>query len=122
MDWNEDRMLRKNDVYTVTVSGFSAEGLGVCRIDGQVVFVAGALEGETPDVRIVKVQARHAYGRIEKILTPSPHRIVPDCPHAKLCGGCALRIYNSGTPGYRYNAASNNCVMLHRVRLESDGR
>ena len=38
------------------------------------------------------------------------------------CGGCALRIYNSGTPGYRYNAASNNCVMLHRVRLESDGR
>ena len=33
-------------------------------------------------------------------------------------GGAALRIYNSGTPGYRYNAASNNCVMLHRVRLE----
>ena len=35
-------------------------------------------------------------------------------------GGCALRIYNSGTPGYRYNAASNNCVMLHRVRLEAE--
>ena len=84
-------MLRKNDLHTVTVTGYNAEGLGVCRIDGQVVFVAGALEGEEPDVRIVKVQARHAYGRIEKILTPSPHRIDPDCPHAKLCGGCALR-------------------------------
>ncbi len=35
-------------------------------------------------------------------------------------GGAAFRIYNSGTPGYRYNAASNNCVMLHRVRLEND--
>ena len=34
-------------------------------------------------------------------------------------GGCALRIYNSGTPGYAYNAASNNCVMLHRVRLDA---
>jgi hypothetical protein len=33
-------------------------------------------------------------------------------------GGCALRIYNSGTPGYRYNAASNNCVMIHRVCVE----
>ncbi|MCR4824510.1 MAG: hypothetical protein K5849_04035 [Bacteroidales bacterium] len=34
-------------------------------------------------------------------------------------GGAAFRIYNSGTPGYRYNAASNNCVMLHRVRLDA---
>lgn len=33
-------------------------------------------------------------------------------------GGCALRIFNSGTPGYRYNAMSNNCVMLHRVSLK----
>ena len=32
-------------------------------------------------------------------------------------GGCALRIYNSGTPGYAYNAASNNCVMLHHLLL-----
>lgn len=37
-------------------------------------------------------------------------------------GGCALRIFNSGTPGYRYNAMSNNCVMLHRVRLEGEER
>ena len=37
-------------------------------------------------------------------------------------GGAAFRIYNSGTPGYAYNAASNNCVMLHRVRLEADPR
>ena len=34
-------------------------------------------------------------------------------------GGTAFRIYNSGTPGYAYNAASNNCVMLHRVRLDA---
>ena len=84
-------MLRKNDVYTVNISGYNADGMGVCRIDGQVVFVAGALDGETLRVRIVKVQTRHAYGRIETILSPSPHRIAPDCPHAKLCGGCALR-------------------------------
>lgn len=37
-------------------------------------------------------------------------------------GGCAFRIYNSGTPGYAYNAASNNCVMLHRVRLDASAR
>ena len=37
-------------------------------------------------------------------------------------GGAAFRIYNSGTPGYVYNAASNNCVMLHRVQLDAQER
>ena len=36
-----------------------------------------------------------------------------------VAGGCAFRISNSGTPGYAYNAASNNCVMLHRVSLDA---
>ena len=37
-------------------------------------------------------------------------------------GGCALRISNSGTPSYAYNAMSNNCVMLHDVKIESTNR
>ena len=37
-------MLKKNEVYPVTITGYTTEGLGVCRIDGQVVFVHGALE------------------------------------------------------------------------------
>ena len=45
-------------------------------------------------------------------------------PDGKLAGtaagGCAFRIFNSGTPGYVYNAASNNCVMLHSVRLDAE--
>ncbi|MBQ7567131.1 MAG: 23S rRNA (uracil(1939)-C(5))-methyltransferase RlmD [Oscillospiraceae bacterium] len=83
--------LLKNEIRTLTVDGYTAEGMGVCRADGQVVFVAGALDGETLDVRIVKVLARHAFGRIERIVQPSPHRVKPDCPHDKTCGGCALR-------------------------------
>lgn len=83
--------LLKNEIHTATVDGYTAEGFGVCRVGGQVVFVAGALDGETLDVRIVKVLSRCAYGRIERIVTPSPHRIAPDCPHDKFCGGCALR-------------------------------
>ena len=83
-------MLRKNDIYPVTITGYNADGLGVCRVDGQVVFVAGALDGEKLDVRIVKVQARHAYGRIERLIEASPHRIEPDCPELEKCGGVRL--------------------------------
>ena len=38
--------LQKNQIHTVTINGYSSEGLGVCRIGGQVVFVHGALRGE----------------------------------------------------------------------------
>ena len=84
-------MLRKNEIYPVTVAGYSAEGMGVARIDGQVVFIAGALDGEALEVRILKVLKQQAYAKIERIVTPSPHRVTPDCPYSKKCGGCALR-------------------------------
>ena len=84
-------MLKKNEIYPVTITGYTAEGLGVCRIDGQVVFVHGALEGEEADIKILKVGKSEAYGKIETLRTPSPHRIEPDCPYYKFCGGCALR-------------------------------
>ena len=31
--------IRKNEVYTVTIGGYSSEGLGVARVGGQVLFV-----------------------------------------------------------------------------------
>ena len=84
-------MLKKNDIFPVKITGYTAEGLGVCRVDGQVVFVHGALDGEELDVRILKVGKNEAYGKIENLKIASPHRISPDCPYDKFCGGCALR-------------------------------
>lgn len=82
--------MKKNDIFTVTVAGFSASGDGVARIDGQVVFVKGALDGETCRVKILKVGKTQAYARVEQVLTPSAHRVEPLCPNFGKCGGCAL--------------------------------
>lgn len=84
-------MLKKNEIYPVTITGYTAEGLGVARIDGQVVFVHGALEGEEAEIKILKVGKSEAYAKIEKLTLPSPHRMESDCPYYKFCGGCALR-------------------------------
>ncbi len=96
-------MLKKNDIFTAVITGYTAQGLGVCRIDGQVVFVHGALDGEEVRVRILKVLKQEAYGRIEELLQPSPHRITPDCPYYKACGGCATR-HMSYTEECRFKA------------------
>ena len=37
------------------IDGYSSEGLGIARIDGQVVFVHGAVRGEVCDVLVMKV-------------------------------------------------------------------
>lgn len=37
--------LEKNHIYTARIEGYSSEGFGIARIDGQVVFVHGAVRG-----------------------------------------------------------------------------
>ena len=84
-------MPKAGDIYTVPVRGYSAEGHGVCRIDGQVAFVAGAIDGETVELRVDKVGKNRLYATLLRVIAPSPERIVPDCPDFAACGGCALR-------------------------------
>ena len=57
--------------------------------DGRVVFVEGALPGETVDVELIVVKRDFARGRVTGIVAPSPQRVVPPCAHvADGCGGC----------------------------------
>lgn len=48
-------MPEKNRTYRARIEGYTSEGLGVARIDGQAVFVHRALRGEDCDVLILKV-------------------------------------------------------------------
>ena len=78
-------------VIELTVTGYTAEGAGVGRADGQVVFVPRAIAGERLRVRVVNVGKTAAHGEIQDILEPSPHRVTPDCPYFDRCGGCDFR-------------------------------
>ena len=80
--------LRKNQIYTGVVESYSSEGLGIVRLDGAVVFLPGAVRGETVDLRITKVMKTAAAGEIVRIHSPSPERAKPECPHFGTCGGC----------------------------------
>mgnify|MGYP002627335461 CR=1 FL=1 len=84
-------MLKKNQVCRAVIEGYSSEGLGIARIEGQVVFVHRAVRGEECDVLILKVLKNAAFGKVTAIHTPSPHRQEPDCPYYGKCGGCDCR-------------------------------
>ena len=84
-------MPEKNRTYRARIEGYTSEGLGVARIDGQAVFVHRALRGEDCDVLILKVLKNAAFGKVVQVHEPSPHRREPDCPWYGRCGGCDFR-------------------------------
>lgn len=63
------------------------DGRGVARTEGVVVFVVGALPGDTVLARITKRSSRFWEAVAEQILTPSPDRIACACGQER-CGGC----------------------------------
>ena len=78
-------------VIQVTVVDVAHGGWCVARPeDGPVVFVRHALPGETVLARLNEVTSRLARAEAVEILTPSPDRVEPPCPHAGpgRCGGC----------------------------------
>ena len=81
-------MLEKNHIYETVITDYTAEGMGVAKIDGCAVFIPNAIAGEKVRVRIEKARKTWAAGKLTEILVRSPHRINRECPTAKLCGGC----------------------------------
>lgn len=82
--------LKKNQIFEAKIESYSSEGYGVCRISGRAVFVPRTIEGEFWQIRIVKVSSSAVYARGEKLLSPSVHRVEPECPFFLKCGGCDL--------------------------------
>lgn len=63
-------------------------GSFLARLDGKATFVPLTLPGEEARVRITEDKQSYATAEPEEILTLSPDRITPQCPHFGTCGGC----------------------------------
>src|ERR1022692_470992 len=82
---------RAGQVVELTTRDVAHGGWCVARTeDGPVVFVRHTLPGETVLARITEVTSHLARADAVDILTPSPDRVDPPCPHAHPggCGGC----------------------------------
>ncbi|HQW83209.1 MAG TPA: 23S rRNA (uracil(1939)-C(5))-methyltransferase RlmD [Ferruginibacter sp.] len=70
------------------VTDYAAEGKALAKVEGKVVFISGAVPGDTADVLLVKNKKDWAEGRVIRITAPSKERVVPFCQHFGICGGC----------------------------------
>ena len=83
--------MKKNTTHTVTIEGYSAEGAGVARLEGLVVFIPETIRGERWEILLLKVNKSVAWGKAVELLDASPERIPLDCIHSGKCGGCQFR-------------------------------
>lgn len=78
--------------HTITIDKVVAGGQGLARLaNGMVVMVPFVLPGETVDVAVGRQHKGYVTATLLDIVTPSPSRIEPLCPHFCLCGGCDLQ-------------------------------
>ncbi len=73
------------------IESYASDGAGVARLDGAVVFVKGAVRGETCQVYLDKVGRSAIWGHVTAVEVASSSRVEPDCPYYERCGGCCYR-------------------------------
>ena len=96
--------------FQIQILDLSHDGRGVARReDGKAVFVAGALPGETVLAEPTARSRRFDEARTLEVLTASPERVPPRCPHFGTCGGCVLQ----------HLAEDRQIVAKERVLLEN---
>ena len=85
--------MKKGDIIRLSISDLNNLGSGVGRADdGRVVFVRGAVTGDTVDAKIIKVNSKFYVGRLEGIVEPSENRTKEHfCDAPEACGGCIYR-------------------------------
>ncbi len=80
-----------DDKVVLTIDGMDSKARGIGRIDGYVVFVPGALVGETILAKFVERRKHYGIAVIESILKSSDYRVPPKCKYYEACGGCDLQ-------------------------------
>jgi 23S rRNA (uracil1939-C5)-methyltransferase len=82
---------RKNkriELNDILVSDYAAEGKALARHDGKVIFISGAVPGDTVDLQLTKNKKDWAEARVTHIKDFSKERVTPFCRHFGVCGGC----------------------------------
>ena len=75
----------------VTIESLDQEGRGVAHFDGKVIFIEGALTGETVSYSSHRKKPSFELAQVTQIYKSSSMRVQPKCKHFGVCGGCSMQ-------------------------------
>jgi len=76
------------------IESLDHEGRGVAHVDGKVLFIEGALPGETVEYASYRRKPSYEKAHVQAVLKASSQRVEPLCPHFGTCGGCSMQHLN----------------------------
>lgn len=109
---------KKFTLEKVLVTGYASEGKALAKVDGKVIFIEGAVPGDTVDVFVSTNKKDWGEGRVTKIHEPSKERVQPFCRHFGTCGGCKWQMlpYEKQLE-YKQQEAEQNFKRIGKVDL-----
>lgn len=75
----------------VTIESLDQEGRGVAHFDGKVIFIEGALIGETVGYSSYRKKPSFELAQVTQIHKLSSMRVQPKCRYFGVCGGCSMQ-------------------------------
>ncbi|MGN0308309.1 MAG: 23S rRNA (uracil(1939)-C(5))-methyltransferase RlmD [Lachnospiraceae bacterium] len=110
---------QKNDVCQVTIEDMGENGEGIGKVEGYTLFIKDAVIGDRVEVKIMKAKKHYAYARLERVIVPSPFRVIPRCSLYRQCGGCQLQALSYEKQlEFKQNKVKNNLIRIGGVSPE----
>jgi len=102
------------------VESLDLEAQGVAhRPDGKVVFIEGALPGETVRVKVLRRKNNWEQAELTELQRPSAQRTRPRCPHFGVCGGCKMQHFQpTAQVAVKQRVLEDNLWHLGKVKPE----
>ena len=75
----------------VVVERLADDGRGIATVNGQALFIDGALVDETVTVTVTHSTSRYIESRVRQLIVASPQRREPLCSVFSRCGGCSVQ-------------------------------
>ena len=101
--------MNKNDIFQIKIEDMTDNGEGIGKYDGYTLFVKDTVIGDEIEGKVIKAKKNYGYGKLLKLITPSPNRCTPACPAAGPCGGCQLQALTyEAQLEFKYNKVLNH--------------
>lgn len=80
--------VKAGQTHTVTIEKLTFGGAGLAHIDGQAIFVTGAIPGQKAEIVITKNKGKYCEARVTNLLKKAIDEVPARCKHFHDCGGC----------------------------------
>ena len=103
----------------LAIESVDLEAQGICRQDGKVSFVRGAITGELVRAAIVHSKPTFEVAETVEVLKSASIRVRSRCPHFGICGGCSMQHVEASAQLAIKQRALEDCL-FHIAKLKAE--